>query len=121
MAKLTHLGKRGEARMQQRDGVRLALYFSRKAPSITSIYSILGDKALYQVITTAYSLPTQISGMDVAKQADLVGRFVKLEDLQDPKKVDKLLRRFTAMYDVKNNTQQSPALQLLTGGGTQKS
>ncbi|TCA51063.1 DUF1217 domain-containing protein [Rhizobium pisi] len=106
---------------QSNDGVRLALYFSRKAPSITSIYSILGDKALYQVITTAYSLPTQISGMDVAKQADLVGRFVKLEDLQDPKKVDKLLRRFTAMYDVKNNTQQSPALQLLTGGGTQKS
>ena len=101
------------------DGVRLALYFSRKASSITSIYSILGDRALYQVITTAYSLPSQISGMDVAKQADLINRFVKLEDLQDPKKVDKLLRRFTAMYDVQNNTQQSPALQILSGGGTQ--
>ncbi|PDT16287.1 hypothetical protein CO670_13070 [Rhizobium sp. J15] len=101
------------------DGVRLALYFSRKASSITSIYSILGDRALYQVITTAYSLPSQISGMDVAKQADLINRFVKLEDLQDPKKVDKLLRRFTAMYDVQNSTQQSPALQILTGGGTQ--
>ncbi|OWV64756.1 hypothetical protein ATY76_20805 [Rhizobium sp. R339] len=104
---------------QTNDGVRLALYFSRKASSITSIYSILGDRALYQVITTAYSLPSQISGMDVAKQADLINRFVKLEDLQDPKKVDKLLRRFTAMYDVQNNTQQSPALQILTGGGTQ--
>ncbi|HWT57051.1 MAG TPA: DUF1217 domain-containing protein [Rhizobium sp.] len=104
---------------ESNDGVRLALYFSRKAPSITSIYSILGDKALYQVITTAYSLPSQISGMDVAKQADLINRFVKLEDLQDPKKVDKLLRRFTAMYDVQNSTQQSPALQILTGGGTQ--
>ncbi|MBX5199724.1 DUF1217 domain-containing protein [Rhizobium sp. NZLR10] len=106
---------------ESNDGVRLALYFSRKAPNITSIYSILGDKALYQVITTAYSLPSQISGMDVAKQADLINRFVKLEDLQDPKKVDKLLRRFTAMYDVKNSTQQSPALQILTGGGTQQS
>ncbi|RUM26138.1 DUF1217 domain-containing protein [Rhizobium vallis] len=105
---------------ESNDGVRLALYFSRKAPNITSIYSILGDKALYQVITTAYSLPSQISSMDVAKQADLINRFVKLDDLQDPKKVDKLLRRFTAMYDVKNNTQQSPALQILTGGGTQK-
>lgn len=101
------------------DGVRLALYFSRKASSITSIYSILGDKALYQVITTAYSLPSQISGMDVAKQADLINRFVKLEDLQDPKKVDKLLKRFTAMYDVQNTSQQSPALMILTGGGTQ--
>ncbi|MFS8145453.1 DUF1217 domain-containing protein [Rhizobium sp. BR 249] len=102
------------------DGVRLALYFSRKASSITSIYSILGDKALYQVITTAYSLPSQISGMDVAKQADLINRFVKLEDLQDPKKVDKLLKRFTAMYDVQNTSQQSPALMILTGGGTQQ-
>lgn len=106
---------------ESNDGVRLALYFARKAPSITSIYSILGDKALYQVVTTAYSLPSQISGMDVTKQADLLNRFVKLEDLQDPKKVDKLLRRFTAMYDVQNATQQSPALQILTGGGTQQS
>ncbi|ACI53842.1 protein of unknown function DUF1217 [Rhizobium leguminosarum bv. trifolii WSM2304] len=106
---------------ESNDGVRLALYFSRKAPSITSIYSILGDKALYQVVTTAYSLPSQMSGMDVTKQADLLNRFVKLEDLQDPKKVDKLVRRFTAMYDVQNSTQQSPALQILTGGGTQSS
>ncbi|MDO3434146.1 DUF1217 domain-containing protein [Rhizobium sp. CBN3] len=105
---------------ESNDGVRLALYFSRKASSVTSIYSLLGDKALYQVITTAYSLPSQISSMDVAKQADLINRFVKLEDLQDPKKVDKLLRRFTAMYDVQNSTQQSPTLQILTGGGTQQ-
>jgi hypothetical protein len=58
--------------------------------------------------------------MDVDKQVDLLNRFVSLDDLQDPKKVDKLLRRFTAMYDVQNNTQQSPALQILTGGGTQQ-
>ncbi|MBB3592273.1 hypothetical protein FHX08_002617 [Rhizobium sp. BK529] len=101
---------------EKNDGVRLALYFKRKAGDITSLYGILGDKALYQVVQTAYSLPQQMSSMDVAKQVDLLGRFVKLEDLQDPKKVDKLLKRFTAMYDIQNNTQQSPALQLLTGG-----
>ncbi|MBB3311348.1 hypothetical protein FHT78_003092 [Rhizobium sp. BK196] len=101
---------------EKNDGVRLALYFKRKAGDITSLYGILGDKALYQVVQTAYSLPQQMSSMDVAKQVDLLGRFVKLEDLQDPKKVDKLVKRFTAMYDIQNNTQQSPALQLLTGG-----
>ena len=101
---------------EKNDGVRLALYFKRKAGDVTSLYQILGDKALYQVVQTTYSLPAQISSMDVAKQVDLLGRFVKLEDLQDPKKVDKLIKRFTAMYDIKNNTQQSPALQLLTGG-----
>jgi hypothetical protein len=101
---------------EKNDGVRLALYFKRKAGDVTSLYQILGDKALYQVVQTTYSLPAQISSMDVAKQVDLLGRFVKLEDLQDPKKVDKLVKRFTAMYDIQNNTQQSPALQLLTGG-----
>ena len=106
---------------EKNDGVRLALYFKRKAGDVTSLYQILGDKALYQVVQTTYSLPAQISSMDVAKQVDLLGRFVKLEDLQDPKKVDKLVKRFTAMYDIQNNTQQSPALQLLTGGTGQAS
>lgn len=101
---------------EKNDGVRLALYFKRKAGDVTSLYTILGDKALYQVVQTAYSLPAQISSMDVDKQVDLLGRFVKLEDLQDPKKVDKLVKRFTAMYDIQNNTQQSPALQILTAG-----
>jgi hypothetical protein len=103
---------------QTNDGTRLALYFTRKAPDITSLYSILGDKALFQVVSTAFSLPAQISGMDVDKQAKLLGKFVNLEDLGDPKKVEKLVKRFTAMYDIQNNTTQSPALQLLTGGGT---
>ncbi len=42
---------------QSNEGVRLALYFERKAPDIKSIFQILGDKALYKVIETALSLP----------------------------------------------------------------
>ena len=101
---------------ESNDGVRLALYFSRKAPDITSLYGILGDKALFQVITTTFSLPSGISSMDVAKQADVLKKFVNLDDFQDPKKVDKLLKRFTAMYDLKNSSSSSPALTILTGG-----
>ncbi|KRB49924.1 hypothetical protein ASE04_15120 [Rhizobium sp. Root708] len=105
---------------ENNDGVRLALYFSRKAPNITSLYTILGDKALFQVITTAFNLPTQISSMDVDKQAAMLKKFVNLDDLQDSKKVDKLMKRFTAMYDLKNNTDTSPALSILTNGGTSR-
>ncbi|MBB3540019.1 MULTISPECIES: DUF1217 domain-containing protein [unclassified Rhizobium] len=101
---------------ESNDGVRLALYFARKAPDITSLYSILGDKALFQVITTTFSLPSGISSMDVEKQVDLLKKFVNLDDLQDSKKVDKLLKRFTAMYDLQNNSNNSPALSILTGG-----
>jgi hypothetical protein len=102
---------------QSNDGVRLALYFARKAPDITSLYTILGDKPLFQVITTTFSLPTSLSGMDVEKQVELLKKFVNLDDLHDPKKVDKLLKRFTAMYDLKNNTGTSAALSILTNGG----
>lgn len=96
------------------DGVRLALYFARKAPSITSIYSLIGDQALFQVISTAFSLPSSMSNMDVDKQATMLKKFVNITDFQDPTKVDKLMRRFTAMYDLQNNTDTSPALTIMS-------
>ncbi|KAA1178224.1 DUF1217 domain-containing protein [Rhizobium tropici] len=101
-------------------GVRLALYFQRKAPDINSIYDIMGDKALYQVITTTYNLPSSISNMDVTTQAKMLGNFVNVSDLQDPDKVNKLLQRFSAMYDLENNTTSStsPALSILSGSSS---
>ena len=38
-------------------GVRLALYFDRKAPTITSWYDVLADTALASVVRTALGLP----------------------------------------------------------------
>ncbi|MDL2401149.1 DUF1217 domain-containing protein [Rhizobium mayense] len=105
---------------QTNAGVRLALYFQRKAPNIHSIYDIMGDTALYQVITTAFSLPSSISSMDVTQQAKLLGNYVNVTDLQKPDKVTKLLQRFSAMYDLANNTTSStsPALSILTGSSS---
>jgi hypothetical protein len=97
------------------DGVRLALYFQRKAPTISSIYDIMSDSALYNVITTTFSLPSSISNMDVAQQAKLLGNLVNVSDLQDPTKVTKLLQRFSAMYDLQNTSTSSPALSILQG------
>ncbi|MGV1835047.1 DUF1217 domain-containing protein [Rhizobium rhizogenes] len=101
-------------------GVQLALYFQRKAPDISSIYDIMGDTALYQVITTTYSLPSSMSSMDVDTQAKLLAKFVDVSDLQDPTKVNKLLQRFSAMYDLANNTTSStsPALSILTSSSS---
>src|SRR5690606_32364362 len=49
----------------QNQGVRLALYFERKASSIQSAYSILADKALLEVVMTTLGLP------DAAAQAEV--------------------------------------------------
>lgn len=103
---------------EQNDGVRLALYFQRKAPDISSIYDLMGDKALFQVITTTFSLPSAISSMDVDQQAALLKHFVNIKDLQDPDKLNRLIQRFTAMYDQTTKSTQSPALSILGGNSS---
>ncbi|MCK1653783.1 DUF1217 domain-containing protein [Bradyrhizobium sp. 149] len=103
-------------------GVRLALYFQRKAGDITSAYDILADKALSEVFRTTFDLPDSMAAMPIDQQAKFVDRFMKIKDLSDPAKVAKLLSRFSAMYDVKNSQStgqgQSPLLDLFQGSSS---
>jgi hypothetical protein len=103
-------------------GVRLALYFQRKAGDITSAYDILADKALSEVFRTTFDLPDSMAAMPIDQQAKFVDRFMKIKDLSDPAKVTKLLNRFSAMYDIRNSQStgqgQSPLLNLFQGSGS---
>lgn len=87
---------------QQNEGVRLALYFQRKAPEIKSFYNILGDKALSQVVRTALGLPDSMAQADVDQQVKTFAKKMKIEDLQDPKKLEKFVNRFTTMWEIAN-------------------
>lgn len=101
---------------KQSDGARLALYFYRKASSITNAFEILGDKRLLAVYQTTFNIPKQTSALDIDRQAKMVEEKLDLKDLKDPKKVEKLLIRFTAMYDMANpSTSTAPSVQLLGG------
>lgn len=99
----------------QNEGVRLALYFERKASSITSAFSILGDKALLKTVQTALGLPATMSLLDIDRQAEMISDRIDIEDFQDPTKVQAFLTRFAAQWDVENSTvtQSTPALVLL--------
>ncbi|MDA9504085.1 hypothetical protein XI09_04760 [Bradyrhizobium sp. CCBAU 11386] len=103
-------------------GVRLALYFKRKAGEITSAYDILADKALSEVFRTTFNLPDSMAAMPIDQQAKFVDRFMKIKDLSDPAKVEKLLGRFSAMYDIRNSQStgqgQSPLLDLFQGASS---
>jgi Protein of unknown function (DUF1217) len=104
---------------EESEALRLALYFERKASSITSPYSILADKALYQVTRTALGLPDAMSGADIDKQAGILGEKVNVDELGDPAYVKKLITRFLARYEAQNSTaQSSPAATILAGSGT---
>ncbi|MGY8685565.1 DUF1217 domain-containing protein [Bradyrhizobium sp. UFLA05-153] len=109
----------------QNEGLRLALYFTRKASSITSPYQILADKALTQVAQTALGLPATVSSADIDSQATMLTKMIKLTDFQDPAKVTKFVQRFAAMWDAKqaasdasNGSSTNPALVLIGGAST---
>jgi len=98
-------------------GVRLALYFERMAGSITSAYDILGDTALLEFFRTTFSLPSELSSMDIDQQAKIVEKNLELSDLADPQKLSKLIRRFTVMYDLENGGGSSASRSSRAGGG----
>jgi hypothetical protein len=99
----------------QNQGVQLALYFQRKASSITSAYDILADKALAKVVRTALRLPDSTAALDIDKQASMIEDKLNIEDFQDPTKLGDFLKRFTSLYDVDNPsaTQQDAPLSVL--------
>lgn len=86
------------------EGVRLALYFQRKAPDITSWYDVLADTALASVVRTALGLPDSFATADIDKQAQLFGQKLDIKDFTDPEKLSKFLTRFTSMYEVAHPT-----------------
>ena len=95
-------------------GAQLALYFQNNAPDITSSYQILGDPALLKFVQTAFDIP-QSSGTTIEQDAAAVDKKLNVADLQDPAKVQKLVQRFAAMWDLQNSdpTATSPALEVL--------
>ncbi|CAN5117354.1 DUF1217 domain-containing protein [soil metagenome] len=84
------------------EGVRLALYFERKAPALTDTYGILGDKAMLQVVQTALGLSPMTGLADIDKQAAMIGAKLDIEDLKDPEKLKAFLTRFTSMWEAQN-------------------
>ena len=91
----------------QSEGARLALYFERMAPNITSAYGLLADKALIQFVHTAFQIPDATSLMDIEKQADMISQKLDIADLKDPEKVKKLINRFTSLYELNNSTSST--------------
>ena len=95
---------------QQNEGVRLALYFSRKAGDISNFYQVLADPALSKVVRTALSLPESFASADIDKQVQLFESKLDVEDFKDPQKLEKFLTRFTSLWEISNPSAGSSAL-----------
>jgi hypothetical protein len=109
-----------ESAGQSSEGVRLALYFQRKAADIVSPMQLLADPALLKVTQTALGLPTSMSSVDIDKQVEMISKKLDVADFQDPAKLDKFLKRFSALYDLNNSSgaASSPAISMLQSSGS---
>ncbi len=83
---------------QDNEGVRLALYFQRKATSITKTVELLADPALLKVTETLFGI--NLSSGDIDRNVARIEKQIAVTDLQDPAKLGKLLTRFTAMWEI---------------------
>lgn len=100
---------------KQNDGARMALYFRRMAPKVTSTTGILADKTLLEVVQTAFGLSKSMSFQSIDRQAMLIGNHLEVADLRDPAKLQKLIVRFTANYDAKH-TQTATEISVFGTG-----
>ncbi len=102
---------------QDNEGVRLALYFQRKAPKLHSLTGLLADRALLKVVQTAFGLPTSMSTLSLEKQILMIEQHVNIDDLRTPQRLTRMLDRFTNMWDIgnRNPTSTSAAVNLVLG------
>jgi hypothetical protein len=91
----------------QNEGVRLALYFQRKAPDIQRTMDLLADPALLKVVQTALSISPLTAGADIDKQAEMIAGRLDVADLKDPEKLDEFLARFTSLWELQNGPAPS--------------
>ena len=98
------------------EGLRLALYFQRKAPGVSTPYALLADRALFRVTQVALGMPNGSAGQNIDRQADQITKRLKITDLQDPQAVDKLLTRFAALWDIEQPNATLPAIVPIMAG-----
>jgi hypothetical protein len=104
----------------QNEGLRLALHFKQKAPGVASVFGLLADAPLYNVVRTALSLPKAMSSIDIDKQAQVIGSRLEISDFKDSAKLDRFITRFLSLYEVQNSNAvtSSPAVAALNSSGS---
>jgi Protein of unknown function (DUF1217). len=100
---------------EENEAVRLALYFQRMIGNVTDAYEIIADDALAEVFRITFGYTDDFANMDVDAQAKIINKNLDLAEMQDPKKVERFLQRFTAMWDMENGATD-PVLNIFSSG-----
>jgi hypothetical protein len=74
---------------------------------VTNGYSVLGDQDLLETVQTIFGLAPTANASQIDAEATAIGKLVPTKDLQDPKKLESLVERFTANYAAKYGPSSS--------------
>ena len=89
------------------EGVRLALNFARLAPGITSSVELMADRALLRVVQVAFQIPDSTLAGNLDKAMAEIDRKLDVADLKDPKKLAKVIDRFTSLWELQRPSSGS--------------
>lgn len=85
---------------QENEGVRLALYFQRKANTIDNWFEALADPALAEVVRVGLGFAKESATQDIDRFAEKLAERFDIADFKDPAKVDEFLKKFTIRWDI---------------------
>ena len=106
---------------EQNETVGAVLEFRDEVAEIDSWYDVLKNETLTEFFQTALSLPSEMSGLDVDKQAEIFADKFDLTKLSDPEEQERLINRYVAIseaLDPQGFSASSAALSILQGSST---
>ncbi|PCH97880.1 MAG: hypothetical protein COB84_03255 [Rhodobacteraceae bacterium] len=100
----------------QNETIGTVLEFRKLAGTISSPFDFLKNAILSEFIQTAVGIPSEAAGLDIDILAALIEDRVDIENLDDPKEVNKLVLRYIAIKDAENtaNISENIAVQLMS-------
>lgn len=87
---------------EQNASLGTVLEFRRGAGEINSWFDVLKDKDRASFMRTALGIPDEVVQTDVDRQAEIFAKKYDITKLKDPAEVEKLVRKYTAITDVRN-------------------
>jgi hypothetical protein len=75
-------------------GLREALYFQRKAATVTNVNELMADRAMTAVVRGALGLPEKFGLLGFEQQRRILNDRVNFEQLRDPASVKRMVQRY---------------------------
>ena len=92
------------------------LEMRNEAPEIENVFEILTDSGMTEFFQPVLGLPSQLSGLDIDKQASLIKSKLDFDDLKDPETLEKMITKYVAISEALSGSAvaNNAALQMLT-------